>query len=171
MFIGDILFFKKTDSFISKVIAKVTKSEYSHVGLIVGFDRDNQMITIIESDRFIKTKVTKIKISDYHAIYTSGNLSNEVRERIVKYAFKKIGTRYDYMQILGLLLSLLFDKERNGFFNSANKIICSELIDISYYEAGVKRNHPYNLGNVTPQELIDFYGLKEIEREVYINVY
>jgi Permuted papain-like amidase enzyme, YaeF/YiiX, C92 family len=157
--IGDVIFFKKDSSFISRIIAKVTKSEYTHVGLIVAYDDLTNTATIIESDRFVNTRVNRITLDDKYVVYTTGEKPKEQTDRIIKFAYRNLNVKYDYLQILGLLISLLF-KGENRYFNSSNKLICSELIDLAYYTAGVKRLNSVNLGNITPQELLDIYEFK-----------
>jgi hypothetical protein len=119
------------------------------------------MATIIESNRFVKTRISTIKIDENHVVFAPSNMTEEVRMRVVGYAFKQIGTKYDYLQILGLFISLVFKGDRLAFFNSSNKFICSELIDLAYYKAGVKRKNELNIGNITPKELLEVYELKE----------
>lgn len=157
--IGDVLFFKRNDSFISRIIAYFTKSEYTHVGLIVGYDECTNIATIIESDRFVDTRINVIELNQQeHVVYTLDKSQDET-DKIIKYAYKSVGIKYDYLQILGLFLSLLFNIEYR-FFDRSNKLICSELIDLSYYKAGIKRNTDINLGNVTPQELLEVYDFR-----------
>jgi len=160
--IGNLVFFKQTNSFISRLIAKVTKSEFTHVGLIVGHDETTGVLTIIESNRFIRTRVARLQLNERHVIYTIGEQPKEVVDKIVKFAYKNLGKRYDYLQLLGLFISLSFERKRNIYFNSKNKLICSELVDLAYYTSGVKRNTNKNLGNITPQELFEVYNLKEL---------
>lgn len=161
--IGDILFFKKSNNFISNAIASITKSDYTHVGIIIAYDQMSQVATIIESDRFIRTKISRVQLNESHSIFAVENMTDEQRELVLKYAHSKIGTEYDYVQILGLFFSLIFKGERRPIFNSTNKIICSELIDLSYVKAGIKRNNADNIGNVTPQELFEVYRLYEFK--------
>lgn len=143
----------------------MSDSEYTHAGLIVAYDDMTGVATIIESDRFVSTKLTQIQINDSHAIYAPRQeLSSEKRCKIVKEAFANLGKKYDYLQVFGLFLSLILRGKRYAFFNSSNKMICSELIDLSYYKAGVKRINPINLGNVTPAELIVVYELKDVRK-------
>lgn len=163
--IGDVVFFKKTNSFISKIIANITNSEFTHVGLIVDYDKETGLATIIESNRFIETRLTEVKLDKNHVVFTTGNKPDNMTKCIVDFAYKKIGTKYDYFQILGLLLSLLFKGDRNSYFNSTNKFLCSELIDLAYFKAGVKRNSLQNIGNITPQELLQYYNLIEYVEE------
>jgi hypothetical protein len=159
--IGDVVFFKKDTSFISRIIAKMTKSEYSHVGLVVAYDELTKEATIIESDRFVNTRINRIILDDKkYVVYTTGDKSKEQEDKILKYAYRHLGVKYDYFQILGLFISLLFKGEVNRYFNSANKLICSELIDLAYYTSGVKRDNSIKLGDVTPQELLEVYEFK-----------
>lgn len=156
------MFFKNDNSIISRIIANVTKSKWTHVGLIVDYDESTGMATIIESNRFITTRVTTTEIDTTHVVFSTA-MTEEVKQRVVEYAFKQLGTKYDYLQILGLFISLVFKGDRLALFNSSNKLICSELIDISYYKAGVVRKNDDNIGNVTPSELLEVYELKEIK--------
>ena len=166
--IGDVLFFRRTNTFISKAISALTKGEYTHVGLIVAFDGLTGVATIVESDRFVATRINQIVLDkNNHSIFTTPNPKpEEVVKKIVKFGYDSIGKKYDYIQILGILLSLLFKNEKLNFFNSQNKLICSELIDLAYFNSGVERRCEKKLGNVLPQELINAYGLKEIKKEV-----
>lgn len=159
--IGDVIFFRKDDTLISRIIAHITNSEYTHVGLIVAYDELTQYATIIESNRFVDTRIVILKLDkERHVVYTTGDKPKEQTERILKYAYEAIGTKYDYLQIIGMFLSLLFKCRRDRLFNSKNKLICSEFIDIAYFKAGVKRNGSRKLGDVTPQELFEVYDFK-----------
>jgi hypothetical protein len=156
--IGDVVFFRKDSSFISRMIAFMTKSDYSHVGIIVAYDELTRMATIIESDRFVNTRINRLELDEKHVVYTTGDKPKEQVDRILKFANQALGVKYDYLQILGLFLSLLFKGER--YFNSANRFICSELIDIAYYKAGVERLTDINIGNISPQELLEVYEFR-----------
>ena len=161
--IGDVVFFRKDNSLISKVIANITKSEFTHVGLIVAYDEKTKIVTIIESNRFVETRLTRVQLDENHVVYSTGDKPKEMQDRILKYAYSQIGVKYDYFQIIGLFLSLLLQGGRYAFFDSSNKLICSELIDLAYYKAGVKRKTNLNIGDITPQELLEVYDFKKEE--------
>lgn len=163
--IGDVVFFKRTDSLFSRLIASITNSEYTHVALIVDFNEKTNIVTIIESDRFVATRIRTIKLDELegsYTLFTTGEKPKEQIDKIVKFAYNSIGKEYDYLQVFGLFLSLTFGGDRYGFFNSTNKLICSELIDLAYYTAGVKRKTTVNIGNVTPRELLEVYDFKKV---------
>jgi hypothetical protein len=161
--IGSVVFFKKDNSFISRVVAKLTHSEFTHVALIVGYDEATKVATVIESDKFVNTRITTVKIDDSHVVYSTDNMTKEVSDKVVKYSYRQLGVKYDYFQILGLFISLTIKGDRYALFNSTNKYICSELIDRAYLNAGIPRLNNLNIGNITPQELIEVYRLKRIE--------
>lgn len=160
--IGDVVFFIKDNNFISKMIAKMTKSEFTHVGLIIGYDKENKIVKIVESNRFVNTRIDTIELKKYkHVVYTT--VEEKTQEQvytIMNLAYKSVGVKYDYWQIIGLFFSLLFKRRGKAWFNSKNKLICSKLIDIVYYKAGIKRKGEYKLGNVTPKELFEVYDFK-----------
>lgn len=165
--VGDVVFFKENNSLISKIIAKVTASQYTHVGLIVSEDLMTGEVTVIESNRFVKTSLKRLNLdSKIHSLYTIEEKSDEVNDKIVQFAMNKVGTEYDYLQVVGIFISLILKGKRCGIFDDTNKMICSELIDIAYLKAGVKRKNMENFGNVTPQELLKYYPFIKIEREV-----
>lgn len=164
--VGDVLFFKKKNSIISSLISKLTKSDFTHVALIIAYDKASNIATIIEANRLIKTRISRVAINKENVVYSSDHISDEKLGKILRFAYKKVGTNYDYLQILGLFISLIFKGRRSPLFNSTNKLICSELIDLAYFRAGIKRKDLLNLGNITPQELIEEYDLKEVKKGI-----
>ena len=158
---ADIIFFKKTDSFISKTIGYLTKSDFTHVGLVInGLEKTGIHGIIIEADRFVNTRITQISFDEnLHAIYRLPNLTKTQQNDIVSFALSMEGYKYDYLQIVGFLFSLIFKFNTGTLFNRANKLICSELIDKAFYSSGVSRKNMDNFGNVFPEELIDLYQL------------
>ncbi|QPK89720.1 hypothetical protein IEN91_04525 [Bacillus velezensis] len=162
--VGDVLFFKKKNSIISRLISRLTKSDFTHVALIIAYDETLNIATVIEANRLIKTRISKVAVNKENVVYSSGHISDEKLGKILRFAYKKVGTNYDYLQILGLFISLIFKGKRSPLFNSTNKFICSELIDLAYFRSGIRRRDLLNLGNITPQELIEEYDLKEVKK-------
>jgi uncharacterized protein YycO len=159
--IGSVVLYRDETDFFSRGIAYITKNEWTHASIIIGYDEKTNVATVIESNSFIKTRVTTINITKDHVVFTPKNMTEEMSGKVVKYAFLKIGTEYDYFQILGLFISLVFKEPRLALFNSRNKFICSELVDKAYQFAGVHRKNQKNLGDVTPSELLDVYDFEK----------
>lgn len=160
--IGDAIFFRyNQSSFISRIIARLTRGEYTHVGIIVDYNQLSNKVVIIESNRFAKTRLVEVTLDEnIHTIYTVHGKTKEQSDKIAEYAYQSLGVKYDYFQIIGLFISLLFKRRRLAWFNSKNKLICSEIIDNAYIKSGIKRKHMDNLGNITPMELLDAYDFR-----------
>ncbi|UPI12851.1 hypothetical protein [Bacillus phage SBSphiJ5] len=152
---GDVIFYRPT-GFIGWAISKITKSEYSHVALVVSPDH------IIEANRFIKSRIADLHYTkEIHSVYRLNNLPADTRLRIINNALTMLDVSYDYSQIFGLLLRLVFDIKTN-VFNKVNRYICSEIIDNAFVAAGVPRKDKENIGDITPQELLDKYDLRKV---------
>lgn len=159
--IGNTVFYRG-QGLLSRIVAKLTKSKFSHVSIILKYDELTKIATVIESNILIRTRVTTIKIDENHVIYDV-NVNDEIREKIIENALDCLKTKYDYFQDFGIFLSIILKIPRFQFFDDGNKYICSELIDMSYFRAGVPRKNLDNLGDVTPQELLYVYDLKELK--------
>lgn len=157
MEVGDVVFYRPK-SLISFCIAKLTGSPYSHVALVVGDG------TIIEANRFIKSRVVSFTFnSEEHALYRIEGLTSEQKRSIVLEALALQGMRYDYGQIIGFLFRLLFKWNRDGLFDRANMLICSELIDRVFDSVGIPRKGFTQVGDVTPQDLLKEYEFVLVE--------
>jgi hypothetical protein len=161
---ADVVFFRATDNLVSKTIAKLTDSEYTHVGLVINTvsNMENRGI-IMEADRFIKTRQRAFVFNPaLHSLYRIPNLTDVQIRNIVGFSLSMEGTRYDYLQIFGFFLQLVFKLNTGTLFNRANYIICSELIDKALYTSGVKRNTLDNLGNIYVKQLLEYYNFQKV---------
>lgn len=149
---GDIIFYRPT-GLIGWAISKITHSEYSHVALAI------DSYNIIEADKFIKSRISNLYyVEDIHRVYRVKGITDYERQQAVNNALTMVGVRYDYKQILGLYLRLVFRKDSTTF-NKANKYICSEIVDNAFIAADIPRRDNSNLGDITPQELFEKYDL------------
>ncbi|QIA28507.1 putative papain-like amidase enzyme [Phage f2b1] len=149
---GDVIFYKPT-SLVGWIISKLTHSDYSHVALAV------DAYNIVEADKFIKSRVSNLYYVDsINSVYRLNNATDDQKHIIVNHALTMVGMRYDYKQIFGLFLRLTFRKDYSTF-NTANKYICSEIVDTAFLMADVPRKDTRNLGDISPQELFEKYDL------------
>lgn len=157
---GDIIMYKPR-SIIGWVISKITHSPYSHVAIAISPDK------IFEANVFINSRIVSI-YSDYvgydkniHHIYRLSEIDSSQKTNIQIMARQLKDKPYDYKQIFGLFMRLVFNW-KTSLFNDLNKFICSEIIDRMYYCSGVKRKDKINLFNITPNELLEKYTLKRV---------
>lgn len=115
---GDIIF-SRGSSPISRIIRHVD-GKYSHISIAVS-DK-----TILEAQRFTKTRITPIYFDDYEVVDLGFN--DVERDEILKLAVDLTGISYDYTQIMWYFLEYLFNLDRSKIWNNPKNMICSELI-------------------------------------------
>lgn len=149
---GDIIFYRPT-GLVGWTISKITHSEYSHVALAL------DSYNIIEADKFIKSRISNLYyVENIHKVYRVKGITDYERQKVVNNSLTMLGVRYDYKQIIGLYLRLVFRMD-SSTFNRANKYICSEIVDNAFIAADIPRKDNNNLGDITPQELFEKYDL------------
>lgn len=152
---ADVIFYRPK-SFIGWVISRATNSPYSHVALAIDSN------TLIEANRFIKTRVVPIEYDkEITHIYRLDSLTKEEQDKIVSIALSYEGTDYDYAQILEMFLRIVLNLKRT-LFNNQKKLTCSEVVDSSFYKAGIKRKDTEFLYDITPEELLQKYSLHRV---------
>lgn len=153
---GDVIFFRKQNTFISRAIARVTKSDFTHVGLVL----DEK--TIIESDRVINTRIVEFEPKEnLHVVYRSEHMSDTIKEKIIPTAIRFEQYPYDYFQIFVMFIRLVFRMDLS-FLNRKTHLICSEIIDYTFLTSGLPRKNNRNIGDVVVGDLIELYEMKEV---------
>ncbi len=142
---GDILLVRG-NGLASKLIKAITHSEYSHVALAIS-DTD-----IIEIDVFKKVSIHPNSYLDYDLVHVY-NLTDTQRDSVIAYALAQLDLQYDYIQLMGLLIEILF--HARSYLNSKNRLICSELIDLAFLSQGVDLVPWKDPGNVTPEDIAE----------------
>lgn len=140
---GDIILFKPM-TFRGRLISLIDGSPYSHIGMFLRYDANIPLF--IESDESTGGVVI-MQLQDWqnYIILKPVGISPRPIEQILE----KLGTPYDTIMILDILLAKIF--KRNKQNNNENKFICSEFIDYCY-------NYKIGQGNVAT--LKTFYQSK-----------
>lgn len=145
---GDIVFFKG-NSFISRIISKLTKSEYTHVAMAIN-GKD-----ILEADRFIRVRIRPIKDHEVYTIMRYTDLTETERSTLFAGGLSYVGAKYDYLSIVLWFFKLLFRSNRNTLVDNANSVYCSEMIDRLYKYAGIDLVPDRGDGDVLPIHLLN----------------
>ena len=127
--IGDVVAYKG-DGFISQTIVNVTNSSYSHVAIYVGSE------VLVEGDGY-SGQVKYKPISDYKnhlVIYTLDSLTDEQRQKIVKYMESKVGLKYDRLLLLWLFIKYKLHIKLP--YRNDTKVVCSEICNDAYKSIG-----------------------------------
>lgn len=138
---GDIVFIRGR-SWISKVIKWLDKGEFSHVAMFVS---DNE---IIEAEYSTRVRVVPFKYGDYEVIRL--NLNGEQKKSVTELSAILEGKRYDFVQIIILLFTLLFGIKGLSKFRDTKEVICSELVGLILDELGIGEG---DMVSYTPNEL------------------
>ena len=112
----------KGNSFVSKIVKSITKSEYSHCGFLFG-------TTTVEAD-FGGVQVRYI--GNYPWPYEVREIKGMTWDKhyaLHKWCLSQLGKPYDYMKIIGLFFELVFHFSRlRSLLKSKNAFHCSEFV-------------------------------------------
>lgn len=150
---GDLLF-ETGNSWLGKSIRWITKSKFSHVAIIV--DRD----TVIEAWPGVGVRMIPCPYKDgEYEIRTIPELTDQQRKSIVAHAKRFIGTPYDYVRIVALLIALVLHIHNRIW--SRGHIICSSFAALVYLHGANVRLRPDKLlCDITPEDVYEDKLLK-----------
>jgi len=140
-----LCFHKANDHWLSKLVARVTKSEYDHSEIIIG--------TVWVGAHFKGGVTTRRVEYPLHESwdYIKVPIDPDYNIKAVDFVNKVRGDEYDYLgAIVGEGLNL-------PIFNVANKYFCSELVTAIMQQFNSKEVKGINPVTVSPQELYDMY--------------
>jgi hypothetical protein len=148
MDVGSVIFVRGHSPF-SSLIRYFDPGQFTHVAICVSSTH------ILESQRFVNTRITPFYFSDYEVIDLG--LNDEQKEKVVHVGIDLVGKQYDYFQLLQFVFD---DFGWNLKLNNPNNLICSELVGNLLRVIG-RLPEDERLSNMSPNEL--YMHLKEIE--------
>ncbi|MFN5960775.1 MAG: YiiX/YebB-like N1pC/P60 family cysteine hydrolase [Verrucomicrobiota bacterium] len=156
---GDLVFCAGRYLF-SGLIQKVTKSVWSHCGVIYK-DPTLNRIFVLESEVMIGVRIVPLSkyLKDYHGRrrpyrgrIVIGRLhpavADEKVKRAISFGMDELTKPYDNWEILRILVRILFGKGRR---TRDRKYICSELVQECYRHAGIV--FPYVRRSISPDDI------------------
>lgn len=148
--------FYKGNKKLSKLIIKITKGQYSHVGFMI------DPIHIIQLDYKTPVSIQHFSYIDeeYDVYQLRTELTEEEQKKVVEFIKLRISTRYDFKLIMSRLLNQLFDTEIKG---SHNKYNCDELLVDAFRSIGINLIEKDVV--MTPDTLSKSKLLRKIERK------
>lgn len=143
---GDLVFCSGT-YFLSGLIQRLTRSVWSHVGVIYN-DADLQRVFVLESEISIGVRLVPVSkyLRDYHGRYRPyrgqivvARVQPEVDAQRIKLAISfgmdELTKPFDNFEMLRIAMRILFRVGRRTY---DRKYICSELVYECFRRAGVK---------------------------------
>lgn len=139
----DLLLYKGRNK-ISNIVKSVTESEYSHIGLILSD------FHIVEIDFFYCLKINHIGYNgkDFDIYRLRTPLTQEQQKQITEYIYSTLQSKYDFEEILNILLYKFFGKKLD---DDKGKFVCSSWINECFKNCGIVLSEKEL---VTPQDLI-----------------
>ena len=155
--VGDIVLYKNGSGILSKMVQFFTRSKYNHVAMMISDT------LVIEANWYKRSSATSfIYDKEKMEIYRyNGGLTGDQKLMLLQHSYEFLNKIYDYPQILGYVVAFLRNSNV-GFFNSQNKLICSELIDRAYLKIGIDLSSKKYIGDVTPKDIADSGCLEKI---------
>jgi hypothetical protein len=175
---GDILFVDNRRSLISKLIKWFTRSQWSHVALVVS-KKTQWPKWIIEANpgglevRSLESRYLKVlrnsegeilqakKQSKYKLELVNPFLAQDQEKTVVERAFRFVfqGRKYDFLLLtLGFIFHLLSGRKwKPRLLENSNRFICSEFIAFCF--KGIINFRRKELSYVSPEDI--WQGLKE----------
>ena len=134
--VGDMLLSRKVNSPISRVIAGITRSNWSHSFLYIGDDK------IIESDwNGVVIKRLEYYLNDKFTVglfRVKPELTEDETDRLVKEMRKLLGIHYGYLQLVWQFILRLIgrNEDPDWAIDVDTGMICSEAMATAYKKIG-----------------------------------
>lgn len=130
---GDILLFKGK-GLISMVIRAITRSPYSHAGLVYTFEKRVYCLEAVGAG--VRLILLSELVKRYHGgiDYFEVQASQRQRARAVSFAFQQLGKIYDKPGIFRFVAALVLD--RTAVSPRDDRWFCSELVAAAYETQG-----------------------------------
>lgn len=134
----------KGNSFVSKIIKRVTDSEYSHCGFLFGN-------TTVEAD-YGGVQVRDISTYPWpYDVFEINGMTWDKHYQLNKWCAAQIGKPYDYLKVIGLFAEIMFHYSGvRSLLDSKTAFCCTELISQGLDVIGLSLNKSLSL---TPQSL------------------
>ncbi|WP_291993991.1 YiiX/YebB-like N1pC/P60 family cysteine hydrolase [Candidatus Accumulibacter sp. ACC003] len=156
---GDIVFCSGS-YFFSRTIQWVTRSVWSHVGMIYR-DDNLQRIFVLESETAIGVRLVPLSkyVRDYHGRnkpykgrIVIGRVTpepdTEKLKTAISFGMDELTRPYDNWEILRIAMRILF---RRGRKNRDRKYICSELVYEAFRKADI--SFKFNRNSISPDDI------------------
>lgn len=130
--------FKGNGNFIDYLIRKRTKSQYSHVELVLSIDSNDNMVCLSSKpNEGVRCDLIKYNRWDWELVRINKSKANTVNE-IIDYYLATKGASYDYLGVLAFVSKL---KE------NPKKYFCSEWVGRALGFCDASKLTPYDLYN------------------------
>lgn len=133
---GDVLCFKGS-GFVSAAIRAMTKSEYSHVGLVYLFEGRKYCLEAVGTG--VRLMLLSELVKHYHGgidYFEMRGVTREHRCQAISFGFQQLGKLYDRAGLFRFFWYIMTKKKREA--NLDDVWFCSEIVAEAYGRQGVE---------------------------------
>lgn len=146
--------FSTTDEYLQRLIRWFTRSKTSHCWFSTELEGVPVIVHATIGGIKIEPRVTWEK---HNKIVSEFAYSSDISEG-VKHAFTLLGTKYDYVALLGYIFVIFwkrwFGKKIKNFLASPNAMVCSELLVNLAKHGSISEWENLDPERTTPQDLL-----------------
>jgi len=132
----------KDNSIISRIIKYLTKSEYSHVSIMV------DACYIAESIGFESVQIKRFYETDYDVFRVVG-LTDEQKEKIGEFIIQNLNHKYDYFRLISMAFHIIF---KWNVVNISKWYTCDEFVLLSFLNANIDLLPDKDIDEITPND-------------------
>jgi len=161
---GNLILVRNYDP-VSKIIRKVLKCEYNHVGYFIEdeviVEANFKGVEKVNYSNYFNRKLNK-KV-DYD-IYRIQNITEDQIKIMSEFISSKIGQKYDIVQFISIFLMLVLHITRRVEpIELGSRWICSELIAEGAYKAGIEFKEDVDPDNTTPYDIFSSDIIEKVQ--------
>jgi hypothetical protein len=162
---GDIVLYRGK-GFISGLIKKITKSPYSHAGIVTWW---NERLMVMEAvGRGVVTTPLSLNLKKYPdqlEWFTSTKpISEEKRLRMIRFAQEELGKEYAFLDLIRFGIKILFTRniDKKDELRRSQKLICSHYVSQIYNSIGMDLKKNQSDRFMSPQDIASSPRLKSM---------
>jgi uncharacterized protein YycO len=134
-----------------RVISFFTKSKFSHASIYAG---DGKMIEANFKDGVVESDVSRLDNDKYSVMVVRTDMWWKKKDKIVNYAYGKIGEEYDKEQIFLYFWKIIRHRlGKSSMPDDRDKFVCYELVSRTFASEGIKFGS--EIDSVIPQDIIN----------------
>jgi len=153
---ADVLMYKGK-TLTSRLIRRTTKSDYSHAGIVIWWDKRLMVLEAV-SKGVIVTPIS-INLKHYkgevHLYSTKDSISKDERSKMVEFAQLELGKEYARWKMILFGIKIIFKKnlDEKDELKRANKLYCSHYVAQVYNSQGYDLKKDVSDSFMSPEDI------------------
>ena len=158
---ADIILTFNRDSKLSRAIANITDSGYSHTMIYIG----NGFVLESSVGGVQISPLKKYTEEKYNIAILRASISKADKEVVVEKSLELLGKKYGYLQLFWYLFIRLIGQSENPRWQldiQPRKMVCSEAVAVAFGEAGVDVKKGFQDSGIEPVDFLESPWFKKV---------